>query len=278
MFRHIAFITLALLSTQAAAAPDARIPITAGTGFYITPDGYVLTAHHVIQHCKGSISLHNSLMVLKASLVTSDEKSDLALLKIVPKLSIEHIAQLRHSSQPLVPGEVAIVAGYPLQTMDNNEEFAEFITANSNVIKDTGPQGEEDWMVFRHVATPGYSGGPVLDTSGNIIGVTSSSACLNQSCMADYAKTLDQMKTEQDQDKLAVLRDQANVLSDSNIAASLTSIKKFLWNAGVPYQERSSGTRPTAEELAAIAESLVNIRCRITQEDMQNDKGIRGVN
>ncbi|MBY0407862.1 MAG: serine protease, partial [Rickettsiales bacterium] len=56
-------LALCALYTEALANKNNKLSYAVGTGFYVTHDGYLITANHVIANCSGPISVHGQLMV-----------------------------------------------------------------------------------------------------------------------------------------------------------------------------------------------------------------------
>jgi serine protease Do len=151
-------------------APDSTPDVALGTGFLIEARGvYVLTNDHV---AAGAAELQVTLSdgaSVPAKVIGRDPRLDLALLSIdVPRL---HPLQLGNSDALRV-GEWIVVLGNP---------FGDEVTAAAGIVSATGREGgslvqgrtighrtylQTDARIHR-----GNSGGPVLDTSGQVIGV-----------------------------------------------------------------------------------------------------------
>lgn len=138
-----------------------------GSGFIISTDGYVLTNHHVIEGA-GKITVHlDDRRALQAKLVGSDPSTDVAVLKVkaadLPALSIG-------DSQIVKPGQWVVAIGSPFgfdrsvtagivsamgrPSLDGNQRYVPFI--------------QTDVAINR-----GNSGGPLLNTRGEVIGINS---------------------------------------------------------------------------------------------------------
>ena len=147
--------------------PRGREAGGAGSGFLITPDGYLLTNFHVVQGAAQVQVAFEDGSVLPATVVGSDAHTDLALVRAGASGSLPHL-QLGASSQ-VRPGQVAIAIGNPLGLGH---------TVTTGVISAVGrslraPSGREIDNVIQTDASlnPGNSGGPLLDTRGQVIGV-----------------------------------------------------------------------------------------------------------
>lgn len=160
MLRSFLFLTfLCFLS----AARAERIEILSGTGFYVSPQGHVITNDHVVQNCK-SIRLKEGTDFVNARLVATDKKNDLALLEA--EEAPHYIATLRYE-QNLKAGDEVTVIGFPVE----NGKADEYRMRTAKILDTKGPTGEKNWLQFTNALKKGNSGGPLLDHYGNVIGV-----------------------------------------------------------------------------------------------------------
>lgn len=269
---HVLLAALAVLCMASPAPADAnrKLSYAVGTGFYVTHDGYLLTANHVVANCSGPISVHGRLMVLRARHVASDVANDMALLKIIPDVSIPHVTRFRPLTRPLRNGEPVIVTGYPSENMTG--EFAEFSTNDARITSTQSHIGDNSQFMFTYAAKSGFSGGPVLDAAGNVLGMTASATCASPGCMEGFRKTFTmRASTVEEVEKLeeTIARH-----VDTNIAASLPVIFRFLESHKIPYTEGSATTVPTAERIAEIAQSIANIRCPSEEKSLIEHSGV----
>ena len=146
-----------------------------GTGIIMTGDGYIITNHHVIEDAAAVTVTTNGGQEYEAVIVGSDETTDIAVLKI--EASNLPAAEFGDSTQ-LVVGEPAIVIGNPLGT-----DLAETLT--HGVISSTERQvpfsrsadGSTFYMTLLQTdaaVNPGNSGGPLLSSRGQVVGVVNS--------------------------------------------------------------------------------------------------------
>lgn len=144
---------------------------SSGTGFAISSNGYIVTNHHVIDKAK-SIEVKgvngNFTKKLNAELVVSDEKNDLAIIKIIDPL-FSSLGSIPYTVRQGVAdvGENVFVLGYPL-TSSMGEEVK---LTNGIVSSKTGFQGDISTYQISAPVQPGNSGGPLFDKNGNLIGV-----------------------------------------------------------------------------------------------------------
>ncbi len=135
-----------------------------GSGFVISPDGYIVTNNHVV---KGATSVTVTLddgTTLKARVIGHDAGTDLALLKVKPSAKLSFI-QLGESND-VEPGEWVIAVGNPYGL--GGSVTAGIVSARGRDIGD-GPYDS-----FLQVDAPinrGNSGGPLITQDGKVIGV-----------------------------------------------------------------------------------------------------------
>lgn len=150
---------------------NSNLEKSSGTGFAISSNGYIVTNHHVIDKAK-SIEVKgvngNFSRKLNAELVVSDEKNDLAIIKINDPL-FTSLGSIPYTVRQGVAdvGENVFVLGYPL-TSSMGEEVK---LTNGIVSSKTGFQGDISTYQISAPVQPGNSGGPLFDKNGNLIGV-----------------------------------------------------------------------------------------------------------
>ena len=144
-----------------------------GSGFIISPDGYILTNDHVAGNAKEITVTMTSGKQYKAKLVGTDLISDIALLKIDGK----DLPYMRlGNSDDVIIGEWVIALGNPFGLFDINDKP----TVTVGVVSNTGMKIESgEGRVYRDMIqtdaaiNSGNSGGPLLNATGEVIGVNS---------------------------------------------------------------------------------------------------------
>lgn len=136
-----------------------------GSGFIIDSDGYVVTNHHVIRDADEIIVRLKDRRELKAKVVGSDARSDIALLKIeADNLPVVKIG----SSANLKVGSWVMAIGSP---------FGFDHSVSVGVISATGRTlPSENYVPFIQTdvaINPGNSGGPLFNLKGEVIGINS---------------------------------------------------------------------------------------------------------
>lgn len=153
------------LNEAPSAAPSAQKErvVGEGSGFIYTQDGYILTNHHVIAGASSILVTMADKREFQAKLIGSDEKTDVAVLKIeasgLPFLNAADSSQLK-------VGQWVIAAGSPFGLQNT-------ITKGiiSAINRDTG-----DYQAFIQTdaaVNKGNSGGPLVDIYGNVVGINS---------------------------------------------------------------------------------------------------------
>ena len=139
-----------------------------GSGFIISEDGYVLTNNHVVAS-GGDITVRmHDRREFKAELVGSDERSDVALLKV----EAEDLPAARlGDSEDLRVGEWVFAIGSPF-----NFEYSVTAGIVSALGRSSLGSGASSFVPFIQsdvAINPGNSGGPLFDLDGRVIGINS---------------------------------------------------------------------------------------------------------
>jgi Do/DeqQ family serine protease len=139
-----------------------------GSGVVVSGDGYILTNNHVVD---GADSIHVDLTdgrTLDAKVVGTDKASDLALIKV--SASNLHVLPLGNSDAVQV-GDVVLAVGNPLgigQTVTMG-----IISAKGRSTGSGGERGYEDFLQTDAPINHGNSGGPLVNTKGELVGINS---------------------------------------------------------------------------------------------------------
>lgn len=153
-----------------------------GTGFIVSPDGKILTNFHVIAHTKtATVRLANEDAYDEVEVLDIDKRKDIALIKIK---AVELPTVVIGKSSPVQVGDSAFSLSNPLGILQN--------TLSSGIV--SGIRLMDGFRYFQ-ISTPishGSSGGPLFNTEGQVIGITtamiSEGQNLNFAVPIDYAK------------------------------------------------------------------------------------------
>lgn len=142
-----------------------------GSGFVVSPDGYIVTNDHVAGEAVSITVAFPDGRTLEAELIGSDPATDLALLKVNPEDDLPFL-EFDTGSGPIV-GEWAIALGNPFGLFEAAEP-----TVTVGVVSATGrdlqPQQNRFYMDMIQTDAAinrGNSGGPLLNAMGRVIGV-----------------------------------------------------------------------------------------------------------
>ncbi len=135
-----------------------------GSGFIVDPDGYIITNYHVVKGANLIKVAFENDETYEAQLVGSDEKIDIALLKIDAKQKLPAVEL--GSSDKLKVGQWVVAIGNPFGL--DYSVTAGIISAKGRNIG-AGPY--DDFIQTDASINPGNSGGPLFDLAGRVIGV-----------------------------------------------------------------------------------------------------------
>jgi S1-C subfamily serine protease len=221
----------------AANSPPAKAPASGtGTGLVVTATGHVVTNNHVIDVCKTITVAQVGEPPISATLVARDKTNDLALLKVTMDIADADVARLR-IGRPVPPGEKIAVFGFPLAgALSTSGNIVE-----GNIAAVSGLGNDTSHFQISAPLQPGNSGGPLLDFTGTIVGVTDSSI-----------------------DDLRVAGIVGALPQNVNFAIKATVLANFLEAQSVSYAVAPAGG--TAMDLVAVAAAAkrftVLVSCR----------------
>jgi serine protease Do len=173
--------------------------MASGSGTIISPDGYVVTNHHVTGRPRRIVCTLSTKEEVPAELVGTDPLSDIAVLKLTPtKPRVFKAARFGDSSK-LDRGQAVLAMGSPLAL---SQSVTLGIVSNTEMIM---PQtlsggsslldGEDVGTIVRWIAHdaaiyPGNSGGPLVNLAGEIVGVNEISYGLGGAIPSNLARSV----------------------------------------------------------------------------------------
>lgn len=236
MPRRMLVLLLALFALPSLAAEQVFIQFSSGTGFFINPEGHLITNAHVVKQCQ-SLSVGMPGGDREAQLIAMDHARDLAVLKV--KGTPGAIAPLRTNISDLKVGDAVVLVGFP--GAEGAAGRASF--GRSRVTAFTGPTGEPLWLQLSSIAQQGNSGGPVLDTTGNVIAVIAGRAETYRTATSSNAKPV--------------------LVAKADIAVTLAALEDFLQENGVSFYRAASGMVQYADGMLAqdALRFIAPVRC-----------------
>ncbi len=140
-----------------------------GSGFIIAEDGFIVTNHHVIEDADEITVTLNDQRQFQAELIGSDQRSDLALLKI----NTEGLPTVSFGNAPEIKvGQWVLAIGSPFNL--SHSVAAGIVSYVGRSLPENRAQGNYVSFIQTDVAiNPGHSGGPLFNLAGEVIGVNS---------------------------------------------------------------------------------------------------------
>jgi TPR repeat protein len=215
-------VTSATGSTSSATASNSKTMklSSVGTGFYISPNGNVLTNNHVVDGC-GEIRI--PLESSKGKLVVADQSNDLALVKL--EVSGKPSLQFP-SADELKQGEEVFAFGFPLDG---------YLPGSGNITTGiisalAGPSNNSSLIQTTAPVQPGNSGGPLMNKKGNVVGVVVGKA-----------------------NAIKIAKVTGDIPQNINFAISARTVKSFLDGNNIEYRKKGD-TFTFDKDSVAIAE------------------------
>jgi serine protease Do len=136
-----------------------------GSGFIISPDGYVVTNHHVIRNADRIKVALDGGKRLDARLIGSDQRTDIALLKIKKPGTY---ASVRLATREVRVGDWVLAVGNPFGL--SSTVTAGIVSARGRDVGDS----PYDFIQIDAAVNKGNSGGPTFNLDGEVVGVNTS--------------------------------------------------------------------------------------------------------
>ena len=157
----------ALLETGGGIWSGGSLTGSSGSGVILSPDGYIVTNHHVVERSTDIKVTLADKRAYKAKLVGSDPSTDIALLKIE---EVELPFLLFGNSDSVRIGEWVLAVGNPFNL--ESTVTAGIISAKGRNINILGGAASiESFIQTDAAVNPGNSGGALVNTAGELIGI-----------------------------------------------------------------------------------------------------------
>lgn len=209
-----------------------------GTGFVVSANGHIVTNHHVIDGCndlKGNLT-GEAAMVLRV--VSSDANNDLALLQAPSTATFKEFARIRDRS--IRSGDSVVAIGFPFHGLLTSD----FTVTTGIVSSLSGMRNDSRFLQISAPVQPGNSGGPLFDTTGQIVGVVTGKL-----------------------DGLRVAVATGSIPENINFAIKTGALRDFLDNSVVPYQTAEPKGELKTTDIAGNARAYTMlISCNGTEQ------------
>ncbi len=222
--------TAVKLKPGAGQRPPAGTTAT-GSGFVVSREGHVITNEHVVENC-ASLTGYLGGEATPLAVIRTDKTNDVALLRM--GRAAPAVASFR-DGKGIRPGDDVVAIGYPLSDVLSSD-----VKVTTGAV--TALAGIWDNVAQMQVSAPiqpGSSGGPLLDRSGNVVGINSSAMSKN------YAL------------------EQGFIPQNVNFAIKSEIARALLETSGVAYLRAASGESLSAADVAERAKAFtLFIECR----------------
>ncbi|UVO36812.1 serine protease [Bradyrhizobium arachidis] len=209
-----------------------------GTGFVVSASGHIVTNNHVIDGCselKGNLT-GEAAMVLRV--VSSDANNDLALLQAPSTATFKEFARIRDRS--IRSGDSVVTIGFPFHGLLTSD----FTVTTGIVSSLSGMRNDSRFLQISAPVQPGNSGGPLFDTTGQVVGVVTGKL-----------------------DGLRVAAATGSIPENINFAIKTGALRDFLDNSVVPYQTAEPKGELKTTDIAGNARAYTMlISCNGTEQ------------
>ncbi len=169
---HAAIPAVVSITTRERSVSEGEPQKGIGSGFVISPDGYVLTAAHVIEDAESfSVSLLDARgwpEEVPATLVGSDPETDTALLKVWTERRLPSLPL--GSADDLEVGDWVVVIGTPYG-LDHSVSVGILSAKGRTDIIPGSRTSDVEYLQTDAAINPGNSGGPMLSLDGKVVGI-----------------------------------------------------------------------------------------------------------
>ncbi|WP_160164540.1 trypsin-like peptidase domain-containing protein [Pedosphaera parvula] len=150
-------------------APNSQLSL--GSGVIIDEEGYVLTNDHVVRRAdKIWVKLYTNDTPYEAKLISTNPKSDVALIKIMPRQHEKFAAVKFAKDDDLLLGETVLALGNPFG-LGASVSKGILSSKSRSTPKENSQLDIPNWLQTDAAINPGNSGGPLLNLHGELIGL-----------------------------------------------------------------------------------------------------------
>jgi S1-C subfamily serine protease len=208
-----------------------------GTGFVISAGGHVVTNEHVVNGCTGDIQGNlTGEAPVKLRLVSSDRTNDLAVLQAPSPF--KDVVTIR--DKPVHSGDSVVAIGFPFHGMLTSD-----FTVTTGIVSSLGGlRNDTRFLQISAAVQPGNSGGPLLDSEGQLVGIVSGKL-----------------------DTLRIVRATGDIPENINFAIKTGMLRDFLDNSAISYQTttESKGELKTSDIAQNARKFTLLISCTVTE-------------
>ena len=167
VLKSLSEATSILIKKTSESVVSVKAQMSRGTGVVLTKDGYIVTCNHVLQGCNG-VKIGQGDKTFNATIVGTDPYNDLALLK-AEKGEFTPIEV--GDSEKLSVGQYVVALANPFNRNQPTATSGIVTSVNSTIRGWRGSTQMENVIATDAQLNPGFSGGPLVDADGKIIGI-----------------------------------------------------------------------------------------------------------
>ena len=167
VLKSLSEATSMLIKKVSESVVSVKAQMSRGTGVVLTEDGYVITCNHVLQGCN-AIKIGQGEKTFNARIVGTDPYNDLALIKAEKG---EFTPINLGDSEKLSVGQYVLALANPFNRNQPTATSGMVTSVNSTIRGWRGSTQMENVIATDAQLNPGFSGGPLVDAEGKIVGI-----------------------------------------------------------------------------------------------------------
>ena len=167
VLKSLSEATSLLINKISQSVVSVKAQMSRGTGVVLTKDGYIITCNHVLQGC-GTVKIGQGEKTFNAKIVGSDPYNDIALIKTEQG---EFTPIEMGDSEKLSVGQYVLALANPFNRNQPTATSGMVTSVNSTIRGWRGATAMENVIATDAQLNPGFSGGPLIDVHGRLIGI-----------------------------------------------------------------------------------------------------------
>jgi len=167
VLKSLSEATSLLINKISQSVVSVKAQMSRGTGVVLTKDGYIITCNHVLQGC-GTVKIGQGEKTFNAKIVGIDPYNDIALIKTEQG---EFSPIEMGDSEKLSVGQYVLALANPFNRNQPTATSGMVTSVNSTIRGWRGATAMENVIATDAQLNPGFSGGPLIDVQGRLIGI-----------------------------------------------------------------------------------------------------------
>ncbi len=167
VLKSVSEATSELIKKTSQSVVAVKAQMSRGTGVVLSKDGYIVTCNHVLAGC-GTVKIGQGEKTINAKIVGTDPYNDVALLKAERG---EFTPITMGDSEKLDVGQYVLALANPFNKNQPTATSGMVTSVNSTIRGWRGSTAMENVIATDAQLNPGFSGGPLIDVEGKLIGI-----------------------------------------------------------------------------------------------------------